>query len=81
LKYFTYHLVPVLASNYKQQNLSLTEVKMWVIHKLDFVPNMFIYFGGGGVSFMKRFKGDASYKSLGTSGLHRLHLVTAEKTK
>jgi hypothetical protein len=74
-------LVPVLASNYKQQHLSLTDVKMWVIHKLDFVPNMFIYLGRGGVSFMKRFKGNASYKSLGTSDLHGLHLVPAEETK
>jgi hypothetical protein len=29
-----------------------------------------IYLGRGGLNFMKHFNGDASYKSLGTSGLY-----------
>jgi len=42
LKYFTYHLVPVLAPNYKQHILSPAKVKMYVIHWLKFMSNVFI---------------------------------------
>jgi hypothetical protein len=70
LKYFTYHLllVPVLAPNYKQHILSPATVRK-VCYSLAerYVKSVSVYSGGGGVKFIKHFKGGASCRSLGTS--------------
>jgi hypothetical protein len=50
LKYFTFHSVPVLASNSEQHILSPAELQKYVIHCLNFMSNLFtsMYSGGGG---------------------------------
>jgi hypothetical protein len=40
LKYFTYHLVPVLAANYKQHILSVAKVRKDVIQYLNFMSGL-----------------------------------------
>jgi hypothetical protein len=42
VKYFTLHLVPVLAPKYKQHILSPAKILKSVIHQLNFMSNMFI---------------------------------------
>jgi hypothetical protein len=42
LTYFTYHLAPVLAPNYKQHILLLANIEKYVIHYLNFMSNLFI---------------------------------------
>jgi hypothetical protein len=68
-----YHLVPVLAPNYKQHILS--PAKVWkVCYSLAELYVRSVYFnlfGGGGATFMKYFKGGTSCKNLGTSAIYK----------
>jgi hypothetical protein len=75
LKYFTYNLVPVLASNCKQHILSPAEVRKvcYSLAELQaYIKSIWIYSGGGGAAFMKHCDGGASYKSLETYELYSL---------
>jgi hypothetical protein len=68
LKYFTYHLVPVLAPNCKQHILWPVKVRKISIHWLNFMSNLFEFSRvEGGVKLMKNFKGGSRSKSVGTS--------------
>jgi hypothetical protein len=63
LKYFTYHLVPVLAPNYKQNILSLDKIRKLCYSLANFMSDVFIwiYSGGGGAKFMKHFRRGTGY--------------------
>jgi hypothetical protein len=72
LKYFTYNSVPVLTPNYKQYIFSPAKVRKGCYSLADLYVKSCIwiyFFGKGGVNFMKRLNGGASYKSLWISGL------------
>jgi hypothetical protein len=65
LKYFTYHLVPVLAPNCKQHILSPAKVRNVCCSLAEpYVRCLFEFIRvDWGVPFMKHFNGGASYKS------------------
>jgi hypothetical protein len=72
LKYFTRHLVQVLAPNYKQHILSLAKArKVRYSLAVRYVKICLFEFNWveGGVNFMKHFNRGASYWNLGTPGL------------
>jgi hypothetical protein len=71
LKYFTYHLVPVLAPNYKQYILLPAEVRK-VRYSLATLCHICLFEFirvEGGATFMNILQGGASYNSFETSGL------------
>jgi hypothetical protein len=68
LKYFPSHLVPVLASTYKQNILHPVKATKvcYSLAELEFI------WVDGAMKFIKHFKGGTSYKSFGTSVLYKL---------
>jgi hypothetical protein len=80
LKYFTYHLAPVLTPNYTQH--ILLPAKLRKVFN-SFMSNLFIwmYSGGGGAMFIKYFEGGGtSYKSWGTALHSGLWTCSATET-
>jgi hypothetical protein len=75
LKYFTYHLVLVLATNYKQHTLSLAEVRKvcYSLAKLyeclmSYVISVYLnLFGWRGREVDETLQGGSGFESLGTS--------------
>jgi hypothetical protein len=66
LKYFTYHLAPVLAAKCKQHILSLAEVRKVYYSLVEpYVKSVYLnlFVVAGGAKFMKHSKGGASFKS------------------
>jgi hypothetical protein len=73
LKYFTYRLVPVLAPNYAVSSTFCGQRKFKKHYSLAELyvksVDLNLFRSKGGATFIKHFKGGASYKSLGTSGV------------
>jgi hypothetical protein len=72
LTYFTYHLEPVLAPNYKQHNLFSVEVRNLRYSLSELFESVYLnLFKWGRREVHETFKGvSANYKILGTSGIY-----------
>jgi hypothetical protein len=66
LKYFTYHLIPVLAPNYKQLIMSPAKVRKVCYSVAELSSDLFIWiYLDGGMIFMKHFKGGRKVSEFG----------------
>jgi hypothetical protein len=72
LKYFKYHLISVMAPNYKQHILLLAIVRKVCYSLVELCRHICLFqfiWVEGDMTFMQHCKGDTSYRSLGTSAI------------